>query len=150
MYEMYVSYMCVCMYVRKHLINFQTFLATCLPNTAAGEISDTIYLLQHKILYGQEKPSSKMMTNQETCELRIIGHLLLLSADFQVVNTNFPYSLMNSIKKSVQTWISNVQSNQYQDQMVLRFMTQKKNNFYLIISKTIILMEKAYGSLQCA
>ena len=39
---MYVSYMCVSMYVCKHLINFQTFLATYLPNTAAGEISDII------------------------------------------------------------------------------------------------------------
>jgi len=48
---------------------------------------------------GKKKLSSKMMINYETCESRIIGHLLLLSADFKVVNTNFPYSLMSSIKR---------------------------------------------------
>jgi hypothetical protein len=47
-------------------------------------------------------------------ESRIMARLLLMSADFQVVNTNFLYSLMKSIKKDVQTWISNVESLQYQ------------------------------------
>jgi hypothetical protein len=42
---------------------FPDILATYLPNTTTEKISEIIQLLEHKILYGQEKLASKMMTN---------------------------------------------------------------------------------------
>ena len=83
-------YVCkyVCMYVCMHVMNFQTFLATYLPNTAAEEISDIFQLLEYKILYGQEKLSSKLQqirkhVNQELWH--VCCYCLLIS---RLWNTN--------------------------------------------------------------